>query len=64
MSETETTIAAFVRAATDHALLNLPIERLPGLTDAAASVHELLRSVAGVDLGETAPATSFDPSWD
>ncbi len=64
MSETETTITAFVRAAADQALLSLPAERLPGLTDAAASVHDLLRSLASVDLGETPPATSFDPSWD
>lgn len=54
---------AFVKAATDQALLNLPPERLPALAAAAAPVHELLRSLATVDLGETAPATSFNASW-
>lgn len=55
---------AFVRAVADQALLGLPAERLSGLADAAAPVHALLRSLASVDLGEIAPATSFDPGWD
>lgn len=55
---------AFVRAATLQAGLDVPAERLPGLAAAAAPVHEVLRGLAEVDLGEAAPASSFDPSWD
>ena len=55
---------AFVEAVTEQALLNLPPERLAALAAAAAPVHEQLRTLAAVDLGETAPATSFDASWE
>ena len=64
MNNATTPDTAFVKAATDHALLNLPAERLPALAAAAAPVHELLKSLAAVDLGETAPATSFNASWE
>jgi hypothetical protein len=55
---------AFVTAAARQARLDLPAERLAGLATAAAPVHELLRGLAEVDLGEAAPASSFDPSWE
>lgn len=55
---------AFVRAVTAQAQLNLPEERLPDLAAAAAPIHTRLRSLAAVDLGETAPASSFDAAWD
>lgn len=38
--------------------------RRAGLAAAAAPVHAMLRGLAEVDLGETPPASSFDPSWD
>jgi hypothetical protein len=55
---------AFVTAAAEQAGLDLPAERLAGLAAAAAPVHELLRNLAEVDLGEAAPASSFDASWE
>ena len=55
---------AFVTAVTRQAGLDVPAERLPGLAAAAAPVHALLRGLAEVDLGEAAPASSFDPCWD
>jgi hypothetical protein len=64
MKNTTTPDTAFVKAATDQALLNLPAGRLPALAAAAAPVHELLKSLTAVDLGETAPATSFNASWE
>ena len=55
---------AFVEAVTEQALLKLSPERLTALAAAAAPTHAKLRTLAAVDLGETAPATSFDASWD
>jgi hypothetical protein len=55
---------AFVTAATEHAVLKLPAERLELIAEAAAPVHQALQGLAAIDLGETMPATSFDPSWD
>jgi hypothetical protein len=64
MSDTTIPDTAFVKAVADQALLNLPPERLPALASAAAPVHQLLKSLAAVDLGEIAPATSFNASWE
>lgn len=55
---------AFVRAIALQARLDLPEERVADLAAAAAPIHARLRTLAAVDLGETAPALSFDASWD
>lgn len=55
---------AFVEAVTEQALLTLSPERLTALATAAAPTHAKLRTLAAVDLGEIAPATSFDASWE
>jgi hypothetical protein len=55
---------AFVEAVTEQTLLNLPPDRLSALAAAAAPIHDKLRTLAAVDLGETAPATSFSASWE
>lgn len=54
----------FAPAVAEEVVSTVPAERLALLAAAAAPVQEALRVLAGVDLGETMPATSFDPSWD
>lgn len=54
----------FAPAVAEDVVCSVPAARLALLAVAAAPVQEALRALAGVDLGETMPATSFDPSWD
>jgi hypothetical protein len=63
-AEAQSDAQAFVTAVTAQVGLGLPHERLELLARAAAPVHKALQGLAAIDLGETVPAMSFDPSWD
>lgn len=45
------------------ARLDLPPERRPTLGGAMEGIYALIDRLDGVDLGETPPATAFDPRW-
>ncbi|MFD1211403.1 hypothetical protein ACFQ36_05040 [Arthrobacter sp. GCM10027362] len=44
--------------------LTVKEDRLAGLAAAAVPVHMLLSRLDNMELSETAPATTFNPSWD
>ncbi len=47
-----------------YARLDLTAERKEAAAPGFAAVLALLDSLEGIELGETPPATAFDPSWE
>jgi hypothetical protein len=52
------------RSITGTSRLTVAEDRLAALAARAAPVHALLSMLDGMELGETAPAMTFNPSWD
>lgn len=65
----DSTTSGFDRNALEGILhaanLIVPADRLDSLTEGAAGINALMRSLTdGTDLGEAPPANQFDASWE
>jgi hypothetical protein len=56
----ETSAEALLRLAQ----LPLAEERVEALVAAALPVHQLLKTIADIDMGETPPAVAFNAAWE
>ncbi|KJK59429.1 hypothetical protein [Saccharothrix sp. ST-888] len=59
MATTDLAPADIARLA-ERAGLPLPPDRLPAVTATVNAIHDVLRTLDGLALGDTAPASAFD----